>query len=161
MKKSRKALEKELEMLSEHQEYNYARVIAHAKKHFEEWSLYNLKEAGYPDIKVGYMSFLMNIGVEGVTNNDLAKRIRVTKQAMSKTVKELQQLDLIEYKTNPSDARSTLITLTLHGLKMVIHSRHKINQLTEKYVKVIGVKKYNETIDALHKIIAMHLAGEV
>ena len=116
-----------------------------------------MSRAGYPDMKVGYMAFLMNIGSEGITNNDLAKKIRVTKQAMSKTSKELQALNLIELSPNPDDARSSLISLTDHGLKMVIHARIKLNELTEKYIEVIGKKKYREMLETLNKVIHIHL----
>src|SRR3954471_4214145 len=117
MSANRKALERELEKLSVNKEHNFAKILSHLKKHFDEWCLGNLSRAGYPEMKVGYMAFLMNIGSEGITNNELAKKIRVTKQAMSKTSKELQQLNLIELTPNPDDARSSLINLTLHGLK--------------------------------------------
>lgn len=156
MTASRKALEKELDKLSINKECNFARVLSHLKKHFDEWCLGNLSREGYPDMKVGYMAFLMNIGSEGITNNELAKKIRVTKQAMSKTSKELQRLNLIALKPNPDDARSSLITLTDYGLKMVINARHKLNDLTKKYVEVIGQKKYMETLDTMNKIIQIH-----
>jgi len=160
MTPNRKALEKELEKLAINKDYNFARVLSHLKKHFDEWCLNNLSKAGYPEMKVGYMAFLMNIGSEGITNNELAKKIRVTKQAMSKTAKELQQLNLIELIPNPGDARSSLITLTTYGLKMVINARQKVNKLTEQYIEAIGSKKYMETMDTLNKMIRVHVAIE-
>ena len=160
MTASRKALEKELDKLSINKECNFARLLSHLKKHFDEWCLGNLSREGYPDMKVGYMAFLMNIGSEGITNNELAKKIRVTKQAMSKTSKELHRLNLIVLTPNPDDARSSLITLSDYGLKMVINARHKLNGLTKKYVEVIGQKKYMETLDTMNKIIQIHFAME-
>lgn len=160
MTSNKKILEKEIDKLSGNKEYNFARVLSHLKKHFDEWCMGNLSREGYPDMKVGYMAFLMNIGSEGITNNDLAKKIRVTKQAMSKTSKELQRLDLIELTPNPQDARSSLITLTTYGMKMVIHARQKVNKLTEKYIEAMGSKKYFETLDNLNKIIGVHIAIE-
>jgi DNA-binding MarR family transcriptional regulator len=160
MSSNRKSLEKELDKLSINKEYNFGRVLSHLKKHFDEWSLANLSRAGYPNMKMGYMAFLMNIGSEGITNNDLAKKIRVTKQAMSKTSKELQQLNLIELSPNPADARSSLITLTTYGLKMVINCRQKMNELTGKYIEVVGQKKYRETLDNMNKFISIHISME-
>ncbi len=160
MTANRKALEKELNRLSVDKEYNFARILSHLKKHFDEWCMGNLSREGYPDMKVGYMAFLMNIGSEGITNNELAKKIRVTKQAMSKTSKELQSLNLIELTPNPNDARSSLITLTTHGLKMVIHARLKVNKLSEQYIAAIGKKNYRETMDNLNKIIQVHFSME-
>lgn len=160
MTSNRKVLEKELDKLAINKDYNFARVLSHLKKHFDEWCLNHLSKSGYPEMKVGYMAFLMNIGSEGITNNELAKKIRVTKQAMSKTSKELQQLNLIELAPNPNDARSSLITLTTYGLKMVIDARQKVNKLTERYIEVIGSKKYMETLESLNKMIRVHISIE-
>jgi DNA-binding MarR family transcriptional regulator len=160
MTANRKALENELDRLLTNKEYNFAKILSHLKKHFDEWCLGNLSREGYPDMKVGYMAFLMNIGSGGITNNELAKKIRVTKQAMSKTSKELQRLNLIELTPNPNDARSSLITLTTHGLKMVIHARLKVNKLSEQYIAAIGKKNYIETMDNLSKIIQVHISIE-
>ena len=160
MSTGRKILEQELDVLSLGKKDNFARVLAHLKKVFDEWCLLHLSKSGYPEMKVGYMAFLMNIGSEGITNNELAKKIRVTKQAMSKTAKELQQLNLIELIPNPGDARSSLITLTTYGLKMVINARQKVNKLTEQYIEAIGSKKYMETMDTLNKMIRVHVAIE-
>ncbi len=160
MTTNRKALEKEMEKLAIHPEQNFAKILSFLKRHFDEWCLGNLSKAGYPNMKVGYMAFLMNIGPGGITNTELAKKIRVTKQAMSKTSKELQNLDLIELTPNPEDARSSLITLTTHGMKMVIHARHRLTGLTDQYIKAIGQKKYMETLETLNKIIQIHAAME-
>jgi len=160
MSTSRKALEKELEKVAVCDEHNFARTLSFLKKHFDEWCLSNLSKAGYPNMKVGYMSFLMNIRPEGITNTELAKKIRVTKQAMSKTSKELQNLDLIELSPNPDDARSSLINLTINGMKMVIHARQRLALLTEQYVDVVGQKKYMDMLDTLHKIIRIHVEME-
>lgn len=153
-------MEKELDRLSINKEYNFARVLSHLKKHFDEWCMDNLSREGYPDMKVGYMAFLMNIGSEGITNNELAKKIRVTKQAMSKTSKELHRLNLIVLTPNPDDARSSLITLSDYGLKMVVNARHKVNALTEQYMEVVGQKKYMETLDAMNKMVQIHIEME-
>lgn len=160
MTATRKALEKELGKLAVNNNENFAKILSYLKRHFDEWCLGNLSKAGYPDMKVGYMAFLMNIGPDGITTTELAKKIRVTKQAMSKTSKELQNLGLIELTPHPDDARSSLITLTTHGMKVIIHARQKLTGLTEQYIKAVGQKKYMETLDTLNKIIQVHVAME-
>jgi DNA-binding MarR family transcriptional regulator len=160
MKSDKKKLEKELNTLLSNNHHNFAKILWHTKKNFDEWCLTNLSEAGYPSVKVGYMAFLMNIGSEGITNNNLAKKIRVSKQAMSKTSKELHGLGLIELMPNIEDARSSFINLTLEGMKMVIHARKKVNSLSEKYQEVIGKKRYFDMLDSLIKIIDLHQSSE-
>lgn len=139
---------------------NFAKVLFCLKRKFELWSLYNLSKDGYPKIKMGYMPFLMNIGVEGTTNKKLAAKLNVTKQAMSKTLKELQGLHLIELKPNPADARSSLIVLTLYGMQVAVHARKKVDLLSEKYIEMMGKKKYEDMLASMNMLIDIHVLFE-
>ena len=156
MSTNKKSLEKELLKLCENNKHNFARVLSHLKRSFDEWALAHLSKEGYPEVKMAYMPFLMNIEIEGTTNNELAQKLRVSKQAMSKTLKELEKLNLIEAKPNPTDARSSIILLTQYGMKMVIHTRKKLDNLTKDYIAVIGKKKFYDMIDSLNIIIDIH-----
>lgn len=153
---TKKRLEKELSKLCENNKHNFGRILSHLKRSFDEWALAHLSKEGYPEVKTAYMPFLMNIEIEGITNNELAQKLRVSKQAMSKTLKELEKLNLIEAKPNPTDARSSIILLTTYGMKMVIHTRKKLDNLTKDYIAVIGKKKFYDMIDSLNIIIDIH-----
>ena len=156
MSVNKKTLEKELLKLCENNKHNFGRILSHLKRSFDEWALAHLSKEGYPEVKMAYMPFLMNIEIEGTTNNELAQKLRVSKQAMSKTLKELEKLNLIEAKPNPTDARSSIILLTQYGMKMVIHTRKKLDNLTKDYIAVIGKKKFYDMIDSLNTIIDIH-----
>ncbi len=153
---TQKPLQKELAKLCENNKHNFGRILSHLKRSFDEWALAHLSKEGYPEVKMGYMPFLMNIDIEGTTNNALAQKLRVSKQAMSKTLKELETLNLIAANPNPNDARSSIIVLTNYGMQMVIHTRKQLDSLTKEYIKVIGKKKYNNMIESLITIIDIH-----
>lgn len=156
MAANKQTLEKELLKLCENNKHNFGRILSHLKRSFDEWALAHLSKEGYPEVKMAYMPFLMNIEIEGTTNNELAQKLRVSKQAMSKTLKELEKLNLIEANPNPTDARSSIILLTQYGMKMVIHTRKKLDNLTKDYIAVIGKKKFYDMIDSLNTIIDIH-----
>ena len=156
MKSGNKILERELTKLCTNNKQNFARILSHLKRSFDEWALSHLSKEGYPEVKMAYMPFLMNVENDGITNSMLAQKLRVSKQAMSKTIKELENLNLIESTPNPTDARSSLILLTPYGMKMVIHTRKKLDSLTKDYIEVIGKKKFFDMIDTLNTIIDMH-----
>lgn len=156
MTASKKILEKELTKLCENNKHNFGRILSHLKRSFDEWALSHLSKEGYPEVKMAYMPFLMNIEIDGITNNTLAQKLRVSKQAMSKTLKELEKLNLIEAKPHPTDARSSIILLTQYGMKMVIHTRKKLDKLTKDYIDILGKKKFFDMIDSLNTIIEIH-----
>ena len=87
-------------------ERNWGKILFHLKRQFDAWAVMELGKFGYDDFKMSYMPLLMNIHPEGITNNELAKKANVTKQAMSKVVKELVQSGYIKTETDGSDKRS-------------------------------------------------------
>jgi DNA-binding MarR family transcriptional regulator len=135
---------------------SWGRMSYQVKKAFDEWAMKELAQQGYPDFKMAYMPLLMNIGVDGNTNKDIAAKSKVTKQAMSKVVKELQDLGLIEVSQHSIDKRSVMIFLTDKGKKMVYTAKIHVKALTNEYKKIIGEKNYEIMIDSLAKIIAYH-----
>lgn len=88
---------------------NIGKLINTWKRFFDDWAYEQLNFHGYDYFKMGYMPFIMNISVNGSTNNDVAKKAKVTKQAMSKVVKELLEHELIKIEKHETDARVSLI----------------------------------------------------
>jgi DNA-binding MarR family transcriptional regulator len=63
------------------------------------------------------MALLMDIGLEGTTNSQLAKKAKVTKQTMNKVVKNLKESGYISSSKNLADGRSEMLQLTNKGKK--------------------------------------------
>lgn len=135
---------------------SWGRVSYQAKRAFDDWALKALAKQGYPDFKMAYMPLLMNIGIDGNTNKEIAEKSRVTKQAMSKVVKELQELGLIDVYPNKNDKRCVNIFLSAKGKKMVYTAKVHVRELTTQYKKFIGKENYDIMIDGLSKIIEYH-----
>ncbi len=132
------------------------KLISHLKRHFDAWALAEFAENGYEDFKMGYMPLIMNIHPEGITNNELAKKARVTKQAMSKVVKELAEADYITTEAHEQDKRSSIIFLTPKGKKLVLAARERVLDLEKEYEKVLGKKELLLFKEMLQKLITYH-----
>jgi len=98
------------------------------------------------------MPVIMNIDLNGTNNNDLAKRSKVSKQAMSKVVKELQQSGYISSKTDTNDKRSVIFTLTKKGKDFIMCARACVNEIMSEYRKEFGKKNYD---DLLYKLVSI------
>jgi len=153
---TKKEIDEALRIMVNESSRSWGRISYQAKRAFDEWALKELAQQGYPDFKMAYMPLLMNIGVDGNTNNEIAAKSRVTKQAMSKVVKELEDLELIKVSAHSTDKRSVMIFLTDKGKKMVYAAKTQVKVLTNEYKKIIGKKNYEIMIDSLSKIIAYH-----
>lgn len=134
-------------------QYGWGKVISYLKKQMDQWSIEQLSSNGYKDFKIAYMPVIMNIATEGTNNNDLAMHGRVTKQAMSKVVKELQKKGYITAKTDPKDKRGVIFTLTPRGKDFVKCAKAAVSKLMEDYRLAFGKKKFNDLVLMLAEVI--------
>ncbi len=108
-----------------------------------------LHALGYTDFKLSYMQFLGNITEEGVTNNELAKRASVTKQAMSKVVNLLESEGYIYTKKNKTDSRSSIICLSERGKALFGDLQGCMHDLKARMSSVVGEDRWEQMIDTM------------
>ncbi|MEO7990976.1 MAG: MarR family winged helix-turn-helix transcriptional regulator [Chryseolinea sp.] len=133
---------------------SWGKVLSYLRRQFEAWTTDELSSHGYSDFSMAHMPLIMNIKPEGTNNNELAAIAKISKQAMSKVVKDLLQKGYIETKTDAADKRSTIISLTEKGKRFVIKARYCVQALTQEYQDLLGKKEYEHMIDNLMKIMA-------
>jgi DNA-binding MarR family transcriptional regulator len=133
--------------------HSWGKIVTYLKRQFDFWTTEQLILHGYKNFKIAYMPVLMNVSVDGTNNNELAKRARVSKQAMSKVLKELSLHGYIKTKTDQTDKRSSIVMLTDKGKRFVIDARLCVKDLMDEYRKEIGKADFDETIQTLLKII--------
>jgi DNA-binding MarR family transcriptional regulator len=85
------------------------------RRHTDKAAAFKIAILAKEDFNITFMPYFMSIGDEGISNHDLVHKIMVTKQGVSKTVKELERLDLIYTRKSETDARSIMIYLTKEG----------------------------------------------
>lgn len=108
------------------------------------------------DFNITFLPYFMNIGFDGISNHDLVNKIMVTKQGVSKTVKELERLGLVYTGKSATDARSIMIHLTEKGKNLYTSITKMADNITDEYVSLIGAKKYEQFIDTCIKISDWH-----
>ncbi|KQT29594.1 hypothetical protein ASG22_19930 [Chryseobacterium sp. Leaf405] len=127
--------------------YNYRRLI----DHFGATEINILT-----DIKPTHIPYFMSIGHQGISNCNLLKEIKVTRQGVSKAVKELENKGMIYTAKNEDDARSMMIFLTEDGKKLYEILGKLFGAVTKEYVNLLGKNKYTELLNSLSTIISFH-----
>ncbi len=135
---------------------NVGKLVNVWKRFFDDWAYQEFEKQGYPYFRMSYMPFIMNISNSGSTNNEIAQRAKVTKQAMSKVVKELTSLGLIRVEKHPTDARATMIYLSEAGEKFVAQSKSCVYGLHDQYEEILGAEALNQMLESMHKIVQHH-----
>lgn len=132
------------------------KIISSLKRVTDKWVTSNLQSLTSSDFNVTFMPYFMHIGYSGISNHELVSKIKVSKQGVSKNVKELERQNLVFTTKGENDARSMMIFLTPSGIELFESIRKKANEISAEYIKLLGQKKYDQMLDSLIKIKDFH-----
>lgn len=129
------------------------RLLGLTKKDVDSRLTEKMQMAGYKDFKIGDMVLLVNISPEGTINNELAKKARITKQAMSKVVKNLVTTGFIYTRKHETDNRATVICLTDQGKQLLIDAYECVEEIQQYYISIIGENDGQVLRDILYRLV--------
>ena len=114
-------------------------------------------EHNMPEMKVHYFGFLYNLQPEGTTSRDLAEKLKVSKQAISKMTQEIHQLGYIEFHPHETDRRASVIRLTEKGMQMLRTGMQVSEQIKTELEEKVGKKNMDQMIETLKKVVDVQL----
>jgi DNA-binding MarR family transcriptional regulator len=141
------------------QDRNWQRLIFNLRKHLDIWAHEN-GEPGWIKMKLSYFPVLCNIAVEGNTPSEIAEKSMITKQNVSRTLKELAMHGMVTTIVNKEDKRSDIVVLTDSGKQTVYEANVNVFKLNEAYAKIVGTKELEITITAINKILDFHKSSK-
>lgn len=131
-----------------------ARLINLFKKDIDLRITQRIQERGYKNFKLGDMVLLVHIDAQGTINNDLARKARISKQAMSKVVKNLEAENYISTRKHDTDNRASIIFLTEKGKEFMINVYEGVDEIQALYESIIGADALAELKTTLKKLNA-------
>lgn len=112
-----------------------------------------LKKEGYDNFRVAHVVILMHIDLEeGLMINTLAQQIGISKQAISKIIKELQVEGYVYSEKHPTDARASLVRLSEKGAHFVLAWQRCTDHIDDLFKDVIGSKRLEQLKDILEEL---------
>jgi DNA-binding MarR family transcriptional regulator len=111
-----------------------------------------LARNGFADIAPSQFALLRNLGEDGSRPSELAARAGVTRQAITKIVDELEQLDLVRRAPDPDDGRGVIVRYTDRGLAGLEIARKRALELEREYAARVGARRWAQlraTLEAL------------
>lgn len=120
-------------------------LLAKAMQRWNELLAARFAAAGYADIRPSYGSVLLPLYEEdGLRMGELAQRARLSKQTITDMIRRLERDRLVERRSDPTDARASLIFLTrrsrdfepvaaatLAGLDRLVRTRMSARRVSE------------------------------
>jgi len=148
-------IDKQLRAFDGLQDKNWQRLISILRKHLDIWAHRNIKPH-WGQMKISYMPIICNITVDGNTTSELARMTMISKQNMSRTIRELEQNGMIASRVNSNDKRSETLELTESGKQLVIDANTDVFRMSTIYKKLVGAKDLEIAVSVLNKIIDYH-----
>jgi DNA-binding MarR family transcriptional regulator len=141
-----------LEQYMEYRKRNISRGVYITFRYLNEWSQTKWKADGWDGIRPEHLRLISIISNEQVNINELSKRARVSKQAMSKMVNDLISKGFIAFETDPNDSRSKIISITKEGVGFMEYFAGCGKIAEQKIEALIGTKKTQQLIEILGEL---------
>ena len=126
------------------------------KRLLDEWMGKKLCRIDQPGFNSAHLPLFMSIGKTGISNNELAAKMNVTKQATSKMIKELEAINMVKSEKSPDDARVVMLHFTPEGEAFYHNLKSQVMDLETQYKKVAGTKNYEIAIEVMLKLVKFH-----
>jgi DNA-binding MarR family transcriptional regulator len=139
-------------------EVNYNRVdmptslqilFRDARSAIEDAVRADLAENGFGDVTPAQTAVLRNLGEDGSRPSDLAADAGVTRQAITKVVDELEQLDLVRRDPDPDDGRGVIVRYTDRGRAGLAIARKRMLALERAWAAQVGADRWAEVRSTL------------
>ncbi len=108
--------------------------------------------AGYPQ-KPSHSAVFAQIKPDGSRLTDLARGANMTPQAMGEVVDELEDLDYVARRPDPSDRRAKLIVLTAKGRRCIAAGNATIEGLENRITETLGERGHRQLRRLLQRLL--------
>ena len=102
-----------------------------------------------PPLRASHTALFPHLSSEGVRGADLAKKLGVTKQAISQLVTELEEWGVVEQVSDPLDGRAKLVRFTPKGERGLLQGLAILNTLETELTNKIGKRRMDQLHTAL------------
>ncbi len=120
------------------------------------FKMYNEQATHYDSTMVTGFTLLSIDPKTGTPSTSLGPRMGIEPTSLSRTIKNLEERELIIRKPNPEDGRSVLICLTDYGKKMREISKKTVLTFNNKIREKVDSKKlkhFFEVVSTIHNLI--------
>ncbi|MNL21465.1 MarR family protein [compost metagenome] len=108
---------------------------------FDESLQMSLREAGWPHLTRPESMVMMHVQMEVVRPADIARSLRLTRQAVHSTINALVERGVFELVDDPTDGRIRIVQLTPMGKAMRQDAQKIVAHLTDELGRRIGARR--------------------
>ena len=106
------------------------------------------------NLRPSHLQLFAHIPFEGITTVELAEKMNISKQAVSKSVNELLEFGVLIKKDNPVDSRSFLITFSKKDKSSLFQGMQELAKLDSEIESLLGKKETKKLRETLTSVIS-------
>lgn len=111
-----------------------------------------LRDCGFETITEPHLVLFGNLDCGATHAAQIAERMQVSRQAVSKTLRELQSLGLLTLVDDPARGNQKLVVMTERGRELAIVARRQLQVIEAEIAAVIG----QDAMTALRAALELH-----
>jgi DNA-binding MarR family transcriptional regulator len=118
----------------------------------QERMLERLHAEGFTDFDASYLIVVQYPGPQGQRPADLARRLRMSKQALNHLLGQLERRGYLTREVDPADGRSKRIRLTARGTKAALVIREAVAEMEDTWAQQLGPKRFAQLRTLLEEL---------
>lgn len=118
----------------------------------QERMLERLHAEGFADFDASYLIVAQYPGPQGQRPSDLARRLRISKQALNHLLGQLEQRGYITREPDPDDRRSKRISLTARGVEAGLVIREAVAEMEDAWAQRLGPERFEQLRELLQEL---------
>ena len=128
------------------------RLVTRLSVNIQEQTIEALHALGFDDLRLSHNNVLIHVEAQGTRITTLAERAKMTKQGMSKLVREVEALGYVERLPDPDDRRAQLVRLTNRGIELMEHALVYFDQKEASLRRRLGDQAYDQLLETLNTL---------
>ena len=142
-------MQEEIALHKEFNQRNSVRIIRQLNRYINAEINYYLSIGGHSKLSARHLSVFENLDFEGTNIVNLAQRAGMTKQAMSKLVKEVVAEGYLKVKVDERDSRALIVCFTDKGVVFLKDMRETIQNVRRKFKSNIALQNTDAMVDGM------------
>ncbi len=103
-----------------------------------------IDERGHAGLSLHFEPYISLAGNNGIRLSDLAEALSISKQAVNKTVNQIEKAGYLERRPDPADGRGKLAVLTRRGQQLASDGGEMLSRIENTFVSITGQAELKE-----------------
>jgi DNA-binding MarR family transcriptional regulator len=144
-----------LEKYRRFNDQNLVRLLRTVERHITNQISRELQVYGYHAVSARHLQVFENLDTEGVSIIQLAQRAGISKQAMSKMVKEVALEGLVDVVTDSRDNRVQLVNVTEKGAGLISDIRRETTRRCDELLlqNIVTREEIEQASNTFNKLL--------